>query len=239
MNIQELVANYKIDKAGELIVRQVKMVFMCGITAAGKDTLLTELIKKRGYYRLISHTTRAPRYNDGVCEKDGVDYHFVSPDKMAQLLIDHKMVEVNDFGGKYYGTSLAEIEKANASACVAISDIDVNGFQSFYRIAPDNVMAIFVVPPDYDAWLSRLKKRHDSNQGVFTEVINERVGIAMQEIKHALSSKNYYFIVNDNLGKTVQELDKIIQRASRGKKVDDFGPRRVAEQILQQIKLHS
>lgn len=239
MNIHDLAKSYKIDQAGATIVGQAKMVFMCGVTAAGKDTLVSELVKKPGYYRLVSHTTRAPRYNDGILEQDGVDYHFVSEQQMAQLLADHKMVEVNNFGGKFYGTSLAEITKANASVRVAISDIDVNGFQSIYSIAPDSVIAVFVVPPDYDTWLGRLNKRYESNQSALADAVNERVNIAMGEISHALSSKNYYFIVNDNLGKTVQKLDKIIQRASRGKKVNDWRARRVANQILQQIKLHN
>lgn len=238
MNIQELAKNYKIDQAGAAIVRQARLVFLCGIVAAGKDTVLEQLLKSPDYHRLISHTTRPRRTNDGVIEQDSVDYHFVSEDQMSQLLENHQMVEVNNFGGKYYGTSINEVSRANSNGKIAVTDIDVHGVQSFRNIAPNNVVAVFIVPPDYETWIQRLNKRYESKEESLAQIWQARSSIAVDEINHAINDGGYYFIVNDDLAETVSELDKIVRRASRGEKVDDSVARQTAVKLLADIKSH-
>ena len=239
MNIQELSANYKLDQPGIDIVKKARLMFLCGVVAAGKDTILEQVLKNPDYRRLITHTTRLPRANNGIMEQNGINYYFVSVSEMADLLVRHQMVEINNFGGNYYGACVAEIEKANDAGKVIIAAIDVHGVRSFRDIAPDNVTAVFIVPPDYDTWIKRLDKRYDSRSESLAQIWRERSGIAVDEINHALNEPGYHFIVNDDLAETVSELDKIVSRASRGEKIDDFAARQVAIKLLADIKAHT
>ena len=213
-------------------------MFLCGVVAAGKDTVLEQVLVNSDYRRLITHTTRPPRANNGIMEQNGINYYFVSVDEMADLLARHQMVEINNFGGNYYGASVAEIKKANDAGKVIVAAIDVHGVRSFRDIAPDNVTAIFIVPPDYDTWIKRLDRRYESKTESLAQIWQERSSIAVDEITHALDEPGYYFVVNDNLAETVSEIDKIISRASRGGKIDDFSARQVAVKLLSDIKAH-
>ena len=57
----------------------------------GKSTLIRRLLKEfpERFGFSVSHTTRDPRPG----EEDGVHYHFVTSDKMEQLIGDNEFVE--------------------------------------------------------------------------------------------------------------------------------------------------
>ena len=71
----------------------------------------------------ISATTRAPR----GAERDGVDYHFVSPERFAELVGQGAFAEWADVHGRRYGTLRSTVEDALAARRIAIFDIDVQG----------------------------------------------------------------------------------------------------------------
>jgi len=235
MEIERLAANYKIDQAGIDIVRGAKTVFIVGITSAGKDTIVRKLLESPDYHQIVSHTTRAPRTNNGIMESDGLDYHFVSRDQMAELLSGHKMIEVNCFGGNYYGTSVGELDEASRDDKIAISDIDINGISSFYDIAPNSVTAIFIVPPDYETWLQRVKNRYESIES-FERDWRTRREIAISELEHVLSVPHYHFIINDDLTRAVKITDKIAHHENNIYGRGDDEARLIARDLLEAIK---
>lgn len=208
MKIEQLADNYKIDQSGIEIVRNSKTVFVVGITSAGKDTIVKRLLESPDYHSIVSHTTRQPRVNNGVMEKDGVDYHFITRDQMASLLSEHKMVEVNCYGGNYYGVSIGELAKASAQNKIAISDVEVNGVSSFYDIAPNSITAIFIVPPDYETWQKRIRHRYESIE-LFNKDWHDRRQIAINELEYVLRVPHYHFVINDELDRAVRITDKI------------------------------
>lgn len=234
MDIERIAQKYKIDQFGIDVVKKSKTVFIVGIVAAGKDTIIKRLLKKPDYHLIISHTTRRPRSNDGLMEVDGVDYYFVSFDTMAQLMADHKMVEVNKFGENYYGTSVSEIEDANKNNKIAISDIDIHGIKSFNDIAPNNIIAIFILPPDYETWVSRLRNRYKDADDVFNNSWQTRRSITINELEHALGSSKYHFVINDDLDQAVIEVDRISHGLFDKSGYDRA--REKASEILQHIK---
>jgi guanylate kinase len=208
MEIEQIASSYKPDEAGIEVVRNSRTVLLAGVTSSGKDTVQNRLQVLSDYHPIITHTTRPPRVNDDVLEQDGIAYHFVSREQMRQLLIDRKMIEINRFGENYYGTSVVEFSVANMHNKIALGDIDVNGVSAFYDIAPDNVTAIFIVPPDYQTWLQRVRKRYTS-QELFDQDWQTRRDLAIAELEHALSVPHYHFVVNDNLDLAVELVDKI------------------------------
>lgn len=235
MEIQQLAGNYKIDIDGIKIIRQSKIALLVGITSAGKDTIQKRLLDSPDYYSIISHTTRPPRANNGVMEQDGLSYHFVTFNQMATLLSDHKMVEINKFGENYYGVSVKEFENANKLGKISVTDIDVNGISSFYDIAPNSITAVFIVPPDYNTWLSRIKKRYDSEE-LFQADWKIRRNIAISELEHALSVPYYHFIINDDLDRAIKVTDKIIRQGSGDFGRGDDEARLIARDLLDAIK---
>ena len=231
MTVEQLAEDYRPDQIGIDVVLKSKALFLAGIISAGKDALQDKLLKLPDYYQVITHTTRPPRVNCGILEKDGVDYHFVSEPEMAELLNQHKMIEVNHFGNYFYGTSIGEFDNANRQNKIALENIDVNGISSMYDIAPQNMTAIFIVPPDYNIWINRIKNRYGSLDSFNTEW-QARRDITIRELENALSASFYHFVVNDNLMDAANLIDEI----AHNDEYSDSKARVCAKNLLNAIK---
>lgn len=232
MNAEELAKNYRIGITGAEIVRRARLVFLTGITAAGKNTIMEQIINSDRFHRLVSHTTRQPRKNNGVLERDGVDYHFVSVAKITRLLRRQQMVEINQFGQDYYGVSVAEVATATKAGKIAINDVDINGVQAFSQISPDRITVIFIVPPDYETWLERLKYRYQGDLDLVKEVWSKRRQIAISELTYALQQPQYQFVVNDQLDQAVRDTKKIINQ----QKIETSSAKSIAQKLLKDIQ---
>lgn len=236
MTNEELAAHYQADQRALDAVRAVKILLLVGISGAGKDTIQKEILDLPGYHRIITHTTRAPRANDGVMEQNGREYHFVSHEEMNTLLQNQELVEVNQFGKNFYATSVKEFEIAKQDNKVAVTNVDVNGVAALHAIAPNAVTAIFLLPPDFATWKERLAVRYHTIQE-FIDAFNERESIAAAELEHALSAPYYYFIINDDIDSVTRLIDDIAQ----GRITElpaDTAARSVAKDLLDTIRTH-
>ncbi len=72
-----------------------KLFVIMGKSATGKDTLYKELIKNTdlGLKEVISYSTRPIRNG----ERDGVEYFFVSTDKLEELINEDKIIEIRQY----------------------------------------------------------------------------------------------------------------------------------------------
>src|SRR5512139_3638700 len=68
----------------------------------------------------VSATTRAPR----GAERDGVDYHFVTPERFAELVARDAFAEWAEVHGQRYGTRRETVDAALAAGRIALFDID-------------------------------------------------------------------------------------------------------------------
>lgn len=236
MTNEELAVNYQADQRALDAVRAVKILLLVGISGAGKDTIQKEILDLPGYHRIITHTTRAPRANDGIMEQNGREYHFVSHEEMNSLLQNHELVEINQFGKNFYATSVREFEIAKQDEKVAVTNVDVNGVAALHAIAPNAVTAIFLLPPDFTTWKERLAVRYHTIQE-FMDAFNERESIAAAELEHALRTPYYYFIINDDIDGVTQLIDDI----AKGRITElpaDTAARNVAKDLLSTIRTH-
>lgn len=206
--IDQLIAHYQMSEASIATIKSTPIVLLVGITAAGKDTIQNRVLASDIYHKIVTHTTRAPRVNNGVLEQDGDDYHFVDLDTMREMLANQKFIEVNRFGDNYYGTSVEEFEEAKRENKIALGDIDVNGIASFKKISQDNIIPIFMVPPDYTTWRQRLDGRYASPEELERE-LPARLAAAQYELDHALSVPYYHFMINDDLDRAVRVTNEI------------------------------
>lgn len=223
--------NYKVPEAARELIKNTKVVFMVGISAAGKDTVRTKLLLSGNYHHIISHTTRPPRANHGVMELEGTDYHFIDFETAEKMLDNDKFVEAKIFSGNVYGTSVAEIEKAYKESKIALTDLEVQGVAEYKAIA-DNVIPVFLLPPDYETWQKRLRNRYSGGQ-IDEEDIKKRMHTAKVELQEALDKPYFEYVVNKNLETTVRVVSEIAHGNFSSKKNEQA--RQVARELLGQL----
>lgn len=154
----------------------------------------------------VSATTRAPRGE----EKDGISYHFMTPEKFASLVEAGEFVEYEEvYEGLSYGTLCSEVEKMWANGVVPLFDIDVVGGQTLKQVFGDSALSIFVVPPSIEELERRLKSRGTDDE----EMIQKRVAKASKELEtiEAFDVK----LVNEDLETAKAEAHKIVEEFLR------------------------
>ena len=222
------------DKTVEL-VQQTKIVLLVGIAGAGKDTIKHKLLETGRYHHIVSHTTRIPRVNNGIVEQDGVEYHFITPEASLEMVQSGAYVEAKFVHGTVYGTSVEEIRRAEEEHAIALTDVDVQGVDEYKRIS-DNVIAIFILPPNFDEWQRRLLARY-GHGGADPLDIAKRMLTAIAELEHALKAPYYHFVVNDDLSRAVEVAGKIAHGDDSFNEID-HQVRAQAEQLLADIRAH-
>lgn len=207
-HLEKLIANYRPSAQAVNVVNNTTTVLIAGVAGAGKDTIKQELLKTGRFHHLVSHTTRAPRLNNGQMEVDGQDYHFISLAQAIKMLEQQQFIEAKFVHGRVYGTSLAEFERALDEQKLPLTDIDVQGVAEYCAIS-QRVVPIFVLPPSYEQWLARLKGRYASAEEFETEWERRRQ-TAITELRAVLDNPCYRYLINDDLERAVQSAGQII-----------------------------
>jgi guanylate kinase len=236
MNLEDNITQYHPTDEAIAIVKQAKIVLLVGITGAGKDTIKGKLLQRDSFQDIVSHTTRAPRANNGIDEIDGIDYHFMNDDTANRMVQESAFIEVKLVHGTVYGTSVEEVKRAHDAGKVAITDIDVQGVTE-YKAISSGVIAIFILPPSYDAWIERMSKRYASQEELDAAFPARRAS-AITELRHALEVSYYHFIINDDLDRAVQVADEIAHQPDVFHRKDDEA-RLAARDLLDAIEARS
>lgn len=208
-HIDRLLLTYVPSDETKKVLTQVPIVLLAGISGAGKDTIKKQLLATGEYHKIVTHTTRAPRENDGVLEQDGVEYHFIDKETSLHLLENQGYIEANRYGSNIYGTSTAEFVAARDEERIAIADIDVNGVANFKKLSPDTVRPIFLTPPSFTVWRERWMSRYGNGTKYNPEDYTSRLQTAIDEIEHVLAVDYYFVVINDNLDDAVAETNEI------------------------------
>ena len=214
IDLHTLLEDYAPSAHAVTLVQTVPIVLMVGISGAGKDSIKRKLLERGTYKDFVSFTTRSPRKNQGILEQDGVDYHFVTKEKMATLLENGEMIEAKEYSGNVYGTGILDLEQAARQDKIAINDIEVQGVREYKKMA-SSVKAVFILPPSYDVWRERLTNRYEDGH-IEPDELHKRVVTAELELHAALDSSDYVFVVNDNLDEAVQRVDAIAHGDDHG-----------------------
>jgi guanylate kinase len=190
---------------------------MVAATAAGRNTIIKELIKTGNYHYLVSDTTRPPRVRDGVeVEHDGVEYFFRPENDVLDDLKQGKFVgPALIHQQQVSGIGIREIQKAHETGRVAITDIEPQGCEDIAAVKPDVVM-IFVLAPSFEEWLHRINNR----SALPAEEIKNRLEAAVIEIDGALKDERFIFVVNDVLAEAVHTVDEISREGKHHRDVE-------------------
>ena len=233
MDLERLIENYAPPAHAVDVIKHAKIALLVGISGAGKDTIKRALLREPEFHDIVSHTTRAPRENEGVLEADGTDYHFIDTDRARDMVMNGEFVEVKYVHGTVYGTSIAEVERASRTG-IAVTDVDVQGVAEYKEVS-SGVVAIFVVPPDYQSWIKRLKRRYTTNEDFLAEWPKRRDS-AIAELTRALEVPYYHCVINDDIERAARVTAEIARRPDMFTRQDDEA-RLAARDLLQQISM--
>ncbi|MFU8839123.1 MAG: guanylate kinase [Nitriliruptoraceae bacterium] len=153
----------------------------------------------------VSATTRPPRAG----ETDGVDYHFVSPQRFEELLGAGALLEWATYAGHRYGTPAAPVHDAVAAGSVVVLDIEVQGALQVKAQDP-GALLVFLVPPSLEELERRLRGRGTETDGA----IARRLDRAREEL--AAAHRFDVRVVNDELDRCVTEVLDAIAAARGG-----------------------
>ncbi len=230
MSLEGKINNYQMSPEAAGLVRETRLLLIAGVVGGGKNTVINELLKGSEYHQIVSHTTRPPRNNHGIMERDGVDYHFVTLHEAEQLIDEKAFVEVKYVHGNVYGTSVAELGIAHDNDKIAVTDIDIMGVAEYLDIKPDT-HAVFLLPPSVETWLSRLERRY-GNLDEHSDEIERRLATAQDEIAFIQKDKRFILVVNDDLETTVERIEQIM--TGQRDHTSDFALT-IAEHLLEYI----
>ncbi len=188
-------------------------------SGAGKTTLAHRF--RAGHPEAVfsvSATTRPPR----GAERDGVDYHFVAPERFDALVAQGAFAEWAEVHGQRYGTLRATVEEALAAGRVAIFDIDVQGGSQIKAAWPREAATVLVLPPDTAELERRLRGRSTDSD----DTIRRRLAAARAEVARGLASYDYV-VVNEVLDDALSRLEAIArhERTARAGRPDPAAAR--------------
>ena len=179
-----------------------KLFVISGSSGVGKGTVIGGFLKRNPDFMLsISCTTRKPRLG----EQQGVNYFYVSKDEFLHSIEQKKFLEYAQFAGNYYGTKKKYIMECLNDGKNIILEIDTQGALWVKKEMPEAVL-IFISPPSYEALETRLRGRSTEDE----VAIQKRLEAVKIELARA--EKFDYRVINDDLGKTIMDLEYIIKR---------------------------
>jgi guanylate kinase len=175
-------------------------------SGTGKTTVCRRLVEADALIEFsVSHTTRPPREG----ERDGVHYHFVTPEEFAKLIEEGAFLEWAEYNGNRYGTSWRAIEVPLGQGRDVLLEIEVQGAAQVRERRAD-ARSIFLLPPSMEALRARLRGRGTDAPA---EVEKRLAWAERVELRAGLDFD--YAVVNDELDTCVAEVREILE-AERG-----------------------
>ncbi len=165
------------------------LFIISGPAGSGKGTIVSRVRELAPFDFSVSATTRAPRSG----EIDGVHYHFMTKEDFEKKILSGEMLEHAQYVGNYYGTPKGPVDETLAAGKNIILDIEVQGALQVKEKMPEAIM-IFVIPPDYETLVSRIRGRGTETE----EVIEKRMTQAKWELTNF--PRYDYVVVNETGG---------------------------------------
>lgn len=181
--------------------RRGLMVVLSSPSGAGKTTLTRRLLADNPNMAMsVSATTRPPRPG----EQNGVDYFFVTKTRFAELEEQGEFLEHANVFDNHYGTPRGPVEEALTQGQDVVFDIDWQGAQQLTQAAADDLVKIFILPPNMRELEQRLRTRALDSDAV----IAKRMSKSESEISHW--AEYDYVIVNEDVETALAELKTIV-----------------------------
>ena len=226
-DFERLLTDYRISPEAQQILESTKLVLLTGSSASGRNTVINELVRSGKYHFIVSDTTRSPRSNNGVMEKNGVEYWFRTEQEMLDELREGMLLEAEIIHGRQVsGISIRELKKASQSQKVAIDEVDIGGITNVLAAKPDTI-AVLMLPPSFDEWQRRLRARGEMSDSEYLG----RLQTALRIFRLARQDMALKPVINDTIAGTALEIDKLVTDPSY-----QSTDRQTADALLQELE---
>jgi guanylate kinase len=180
-----------------------KLFVISGCSGVGKGTIINEFMKRNGkdFVLSVSCTTRAPRQG----EINGVNYFFLTQEEFKRNIEEDKFLEHAQFAGNYYGTKKKYIKEKFEQGYNIMLEIETQGALQVKEKMPEAIL-IFIAPPSIKELENRLRGRHTEDEAT----IQKRLAQVKVELER--SQKYDYTVINDNVERAVEEIEKIAEK---------------------------
>ena len=187
--------------AANAIARRGLLLVLSSPSGAGKTTLAKRVLEHDKKISIsVSATTRKPRPG----EVDGRDYYFVDEAEFMRRRDTGELLEWAKVFGNYYATPRAPVVKALEEGRDVLFDIDWQGTQQLKERLPQDLVRVFILPPDGKTLEDRLRARAQDTP----EVVAKRMAEAAGQISHW--AEYDYVIVNSDIATSHTHLMAIL-----------------------------
>jgi guanylate kinase len=194
-DFKDILKNYNVSDRAKEVIENLKLVLLIAPTSGGRNTVIRHLLQSGKYYYIVSDTTRPPRMNDGILERNGKEYWFRSEEDILADLEAGEYLEAELLHGQQVsGTSIRELEKAKDQQKIAITDVDIEGIHNILMVKPDTI-AIMLIPPSYEIWQRRLASRGQMRP----DEQKRRFETANKIFEDGLRQSYYQFVITDDV----------------------------------------
>lgn len=183
------------------------LLVLSGPSGVGKDAVLSRLRSRLPSCHFVVTVTTRPRRPQ---ERDGVDYFFLSRERLQQMLGNGELLEYAEVYGNWYGVPRDQVRDALAQGLDVMIKTDVQGAATIKRLAPDAVF-IFLAPGNLGELESRLRSRHTESP----ESLARRLAVAKEEMKQ-LPMFDYVVVNADGqMDRAIAQIEAIITAEKR------------------------
>jgi len=162
------------------------LVVLSGPSGVGKDTVLAGLKKSNHRFHFVVTLNTRPKRPD---EAEGVDYHFVTKERFAEMIERDELLEHAVVYGDYKGIPKQQVRDALASGKDVLMRLDVQGAATVRRLVREAIL-IFITAASEDELVARLRARKTEPP----DQLQLRIAESRQEMKRA--SEFDYVVIN-------------------------------------------
>jgi guanylate kinase len=184
------------------------LIVLCGPSGVGKSTISRKLSEQHDIKYIVSATTRPKRPGDQA----GKVYEHITTEVFFARLDNDEFLEYAHVYDEYYGTPKEPALSYLAAGHDVLLEIDVQGALQIRYQYPDALL-IFVMPPDQDTLLQRLRTRARDSEAD----IQKRFRLAKREIHMAKGSGIFdHIVINDDIDRAVSEVFIVLKQLKSG-----------------------
>jgi guanylate kinase len=162
------------------------LVVLSGPSGVGKDTVLAGLKRSNHRFHFVVTLNTRPKRPD---EAEGVDYHFVTKERFAEMIERDELLEHAVVYGDYKGIPKQPVRDALASGKDVLMRLDVQGAATVRRLVREAIL-IFITAASEDELVARLRARKTEPP----DQLQLRIAESRQEMKRA--SEFDYVVIN-------------------------------------------
>jgi len=182
--------------------RRGMLLVLSSPSGAGKTTITRTLVAQDRALKLsVSVTTRPQRPG----EIEGRHYYFTTKEKFDAMIAKGELLEHAAVFGNWYGTPRAPVVEALEAGTDIIGDVDWQGTQQLKQTFRDDLVAVFILPPN----MTELKRRLEVRAQDTREVVQARMAESSEELSHW--AEYDYVIVNEDIEQAVHEVRMILE----------------------------